>query len=159
MKDFPRILIMSREEAEAFVAGPADVCISIRSPGAPRAALSENYREVLPLWFDDIASMDRERAIAAGATALSETDADTIAKFALRHRDAERLVVHCEAGISRSVAVALAVGSRFTNYWPFPKWYRKEWRAERFVHNREVFDLVRAAVDRVLARPAPTTVP
>lgn len=143
--EFPRVLIMSRDEAEQFIGGPNDVCISIRSVGASPANLCSSWRDVLRLYFDDVAGYDQ---VPDGAIDLSGEDAARVVEFALKHRDAERLVVHCEAGISRSVAIGLALSTEFAGYWAFPRWYDRERRGNRYIHNRRVFDRVVVACRR-----------
>jgi rhodanese-related sulfurtransferase len=140
---------MSRDDAEKFIAGPNDVCISIRTPGAEPADLSPNFREVLRLYFHDLGGFPEPWP--ADAEQLTAEQAESIVQFALRHRQAQRLIVHCEAGISRSVAVALALSTELAGYWAFPRWYTPEWRGDRFVHNRYVFDLVVGACKRATA--------
>lgn len=137
-RPFPRLLTMGLTEVGAFVAGPRDVCISINSPrSGEEAKLSANFRAVLRLRFDDLGGFDEPYP--AGAVQLSSDDADRIVAFAEEHRGAARMVVHCAAGASRSVAVALALGVCFTHRWCWPTWYRSEWRATNYVHNEGVF--------------------
>lgn len=145
-----QILTLDRESAEAFVAGPDDVCISIGSPGGPRARLRENFREVLRLSFHDVAGFAAHE-IPPDAVPPSATDVELIAAFALRNRDAKRLLVHCEAGYSRSVAVAIAISSKLCASWYFPPFYLGRWRRNKYVHYRALFDAVRAELDRRIA--------
>jgi predicted protein tyrosine phosphatase len=141
----PRITILGVDAAEAWVPGPNEICISIRSPGAQAARLSSSFRDVLRLYFHDVGGFPPPYP--PGTILFSEDDARKVADFARRHRhDIDHLVVHCEAGISRSVAVALAISTTLYKTWAWPNWYRREWRMTRYVHNRVVFDAVCAAL-------------
>jgi hypothetical protein len=134
-----QLLTMGREEAERFIPGEDDVCISILSPGAPPAVLREGWRAVLRLEFHDFPWPDRDAAV-MGAQQITEAQADQVIAFVEAHaQHAKRIVVHCEAGISRSVAIALALGSCYLRRWCWPSWYRAADRERHFVANRIVF--------------------
>ena len=144
---FPQLLTMSRDEAEAFVAGPDDVCISVNSPRTPESEwtrLSPNFRAVLRVAFDDCAGLGDP--LPAGAVEITPEVAARIVAFAREHCHAHRLLVHCAAGVSRSVALAQALSVSLARRWYLPKWFRSEWRQARHVHNRAVFDAILSAV-------------
>lgn len=151
-RPYPKILIMNRDEAEAFIAGPGDVCISIRSPGGLAPRLSKNYAAVLSLAFNDLGGF--RRPYPENACEPTPKQVAMIAAFAVAHRNATRMVIHCEAGVSRSVTVALAISSKLSRSWAFPRWYRPEWRRTRFVRWREFFDAIVAAIETEVARAA-----
>lgn len=141
----PEIIIHSIKGAEAFIPGPEDICISIRSPGNMRARLSPGFRAILRLWFHDLAGIDPPYP--ARAVPFTPRDAEEVARFVRQHKDrARRIVVHCEAGISRSVAIALAISTTLYGYWAWPAFMPQEYRDKLYVHNRPVFDLVCAAL-------------
>jgi predicted protein tyrosine phosphatase len=145
----PYIYIFSLDQAEKFLPGPDDICISIRSPGQEPAKLSEDFLAVLRLYFSDLAGV--EEPYLDDEAPLSVEDADRIVAFvAEHHATAQSIVIHCEGGVSRSVAVALAISRSFFGYWAFPSWYRARERRDLIVHNREVFDCVCAAYQRKL---------
>lgn len=144
-----RVLIMPRKDAEAHAPDGREVCISITSPGDGLADLSSHFRDVLRVSFHDLAGFQRaDGSYPPGAVQSDEAMADEIAAFALRNRDADRIVVHCTAGISRSVAVGLAISTTLSRYWAWPSYMPLEYRQARYVHNRAVFDLVVAAIQR-----------
>ena len=147
----PYIYILSLDQAEKFMPGPDDICISIRSPGQEPAKLNEGFLAVLRLYFSDLGGL--KEPYLDDEAPLSAEDADRIVAFvAEHHTDAQSIIIHCEAGISRSVAVALAISTSFFGYWAFPSWYRARERRDRMVHNQEVFDCVCAAYRRRLGR-------
>lgn len=80
------------------------VVVSINTPWAMYddmiyPSTHNNIKAVLPLWFDDV-----ER----GTNCMTETHAEAIKKFVAAN--AELLViVHCDAGVSRSAGVAAAL--------------------------------------------------
>lgn len=153
------VRIMPRAKAEAYAPGKNECCISIGSPGQALANLSSHFRDTLRLQFHDLAGFQREDGSwPDGSTQLVEDDADMIAEFVARNRDMEALVVHCEAGISRSVAVGLAISTEVCRHWAWPEYMPTDYRRNRYVHNRHVFDVVVAALQRHgLSTPAPVS--
>jgi predicted protein tyrosine phosphatase len=155
MSDRLRVRILSRVKAQLHAPREYEACISIVSPGQRPAALSSRFRDILRLEFHDLAGFERpDGSYPEGAVQLSDADADRIAAFALAHRDAGLLVVHCEAGISRSVAVGLAISTELSRYWAWPEHMPRQYREDRYIHNRPVFDRVVAAIRRALPSPA-----
>lgn len=138
-KPLPKLLTFSIEEAEAFIAGADDVCISIRHPGCEPARLSSNFREVLRLYFDDIPWVD----VPAGAVQISAEQASQVAAFVTHYSAAKRLVIHCHAGCSRSVSMAMAIAAAHGQQY-CPSWMRGNYR----VVNKRVYDAVIAAFRR-----------
>lgn len=117
---FPELLTMGRYAIERFVAGPDDVCISIRGPGdlEPAPRLSPNFAATLPLEFDDFPWTDVP--VPEGGQQISDEQADAIVRFVAAHQHARRLVVQCVAGASRSVSIAMALSMCFTGQRWFP---------------------------------------
>jgi predicted protein tyrosine phosphatase len=99
----PEFILLSRDRAERYEAREGDICISIRDPGAPEVALSPNFAAVLCLQFDDVA------AAAPGVVAFAPSDATRIVDFIAQWSGADRVVVHCTGGASRSPGVALGI--------------------------------------------------
>lgn len=100
------ILVLSKKEAVKLSYKEFDrsvYAISIHSNYEYPARLHLQQSHVLSLCFDDI---DGEYP-----TAISKEDADKIAGFVLNRipGDARLLIVHCEAGQSRSAGVAAAI--------------------------------------------------
>jgi len=84
------------------------VIISITSGPEDVARLRRNdqCQGVLRLWFPDADTASEEFP---EAILFSPDHAREIWDFVLRHREVDRIVVHCDAGVSRSPAVAAAL--------------------------------------------------
>jgi len=116
-----RAVACSQAAAEARRPTAREVCISITEPGAPCAVL-HGFLDVLRLSFADRPSVESGRD-------LSPQDAERIAAFARRWWDeVETVVVHCHQGVSRSVAVMLALNYILGHQWAWPTWFRPERR-------------------------------
>ena len=118
------ILILSREAAEQYEPKGSEICISIADPGVPAAALSPNFAAALRLNFSDISAHEAPTDILFAAE-----HARAILEFVDQWPEAERLIVHCHVGVSRSPGVALGLCDVFG--WPpaeieraFPNWNR-----------------------------------
>lgn len=101
----PDFLVLSQDRACAYEPPGTEVCISITNPGATPPELSERFRAVLRLTFTDIA----EPSPYAWDRLFSPDNARDILAFVAQWWDAERIVIHCQAGLSRSPGVALAL--------------------------------------------------
>jgi predicted protein tyrosine phosphatase len=118
------LLVLSREAAERYEPSGVEVCISIGDPGAAPAQLSRGFVAVLRLAFNDIVA----DPVPADILFATEHAVD-IVRFVEHWPHAERIVVHCNAGVSRSPGVALGLCDVFG--WPvaelegaFPSWNR-----------------------------------
>ncbi len=118
------LCILSREAAERYEPRGLEICVSIADPDAPPAQLSPEFAAVLRLGFSDIVSVE----IPADVLFAAEHAAG-IVEFVERWRHADRLVVHCHVGASRSPGVALGLCDRYG--WPpaeleqgYPSWNR-----------------------------------
>jgi predicted protein tyrosine phosphatase len=100
----PDLVVLSREDAESYEPGPNEICISISDPQAEPADISPRFAAVLRLQFDDITERGVESDILFAAD-----HARAITDFVDLWPDAERVVVHCNMGVSRSPAVALGL--------------------------------------------------
>lgn len=109
------ITVLNHEKAEAFdptklrlvdVVSPA--IISITCPGET-ANLKPGWAEILRLEFDDVVP---EHGVPCESTPMTYAQAEEIVAFADKHND-KNLIVHCRAGVSRSVAVGM-----FLRHWP-----------------------------------------
>jgi len=98
---------LSVDEAQAFVPKVQTVAISILTPGRAPAQLDRNIQDVLRLYFHDGVPYGREPR---KVDLFSSEQAQAVIDF-LRHHHAQpqptHLLIHCEAGISRSAAVAV----------------------------------------------------
>ncbi len=88
------------------------VCVSITDTEKEDAELPEGLHDTIRLKFDDI-----EKFIPAFPQLKKANleQLEDLGAFLKKHRGAE-VVVHCEAGISRSSAVAVAVKMAFDEY-------------------------------------------
>jgi len=102
---------VSLDEAVCFVPTEPTIAISILSPGRAPAALHASIDPVLRLYFEDTTAKDGENARAG---VFSEAHARQVLDFIRTHKatpDPYHLLIHCEAGISRSAAVAVFAAS------------------------------------------------
>lgn len=100
----PEFVVLSREEAEAYEPRGKEICISISDPDAPPADVSPRFAAVLRLNFDDVTERGESSDIL-----FAEDHAREIRKFLDSWPMAERVMVHCNAGVSRSPGVALGL--------------------------------------------------
>lgn len=103
--------ILSREAVERYEPQGVEICISITDPAAPPAELSPGFAGILRLAFSDIVALESPADVL-----FAPAHAAAIVEFVERWQDAERLVVHCQVGVSRSPGVALGLCDRFG--WP-----------------------------------------
>jgi len=100
----PELVVLSREEAERYEPGLNEICISISDPGAGPADVSPLFRAVLRLHFDDVT----ERGLPTDIL-FAPDHARAIVDFLSTWPAAERVMVHCNMGVSRSPGVALGL--------------------------------------------------
>lgn len=102
--------------------------------GRAQAKLSPLFREVLRVAFDDCIAKDHRLH---GVVELTRPQARVIVDFAYAQALANRdLIIHCGAGMSRSVAVAGALAQLAIGAWVNP----------RNVINPTVYDLILGAM-------------
>ncbi|MFL5495765.1 MAG: hypothetical protein ACJ8DC_15390 [Gemmatimonadales bacterium] len=118
------LCVLSREAAEQYQPRGLEICISIADPGVPPAQLSPRFAAVLRLAFSDIVAAETPVDVL-----FAPEHAAAVVEFVDRWRNAERLVVHCHVGVSRSPGVALGLCDRYG--WAaaaleqgFPSWNR-----------------------------------
>jgi len=100
----PNLVVLSREDAEFYEPGPNEICISISDPDTPPADVSPQFAAVLRLNFDDVTERGTDSDILFAAD-----HARAIVDFVDLWPDADRLIVHCNMGVSRSPGVALGL--------------------------------------------------
>jgi predicted protein tyrosine phosphatase len=100
----PKFVVLSREDAERYEPRGREICISIADPDAEPARVSSRFAAVLRLHFTDIIEQGEPSDIL-----FSEEHARAIREFVDAWPDATRIVVHCQAGVSRSPGVALGL--------------------------------------------------
>lgn len=97
-------MVLSREDAERYQPRSREICISISDPEAAPARLSSAFVAVLQMQFSDVTERGDPTDIL-----FEEEHARIINDFIDRWSDVERLVVHCNMGVSRSPGVALGL--------------------------------------------------
>ena len=100
----PEIVVLSRLDAEAYEPRGNEICISIFDPDAEPARVSTEFAGVLRLSFDDVTQMGEPTDIL-----FARDHANAIARFIRAWPAAERVVIHCNMGVSRSPGVALGL--------------------------------------------------
>jgi predicted protein tyrosine phosphatase len=103
-RSIPEFVVLSREDAERYEPRDREICISIADPDAEPAQLSSRFAAVLRLHFTDIIEGGEPSDVL-----FSEDHARAIREFLDAWPDAKRIVVHCNAGVSRSPGVALGL--------------------------------------------------
>lgn len=106
-----RFLVLGRLEVMRLDLSEPHAVISIREPGSDLPLIAENdlCRGVLRLSFHDL-----DQPKGPESELFTPVHAREILAFVdLVRRDIEALVIHCEAGISRSAGVAAALSRAF----------------------------------------------
>jgi predicted protein tyrosine phosphatase len=100
----PEFVVLSRENAECYEPRGREICISISDPDAQPARVSPRFAAVLRLNFDDVTERGEPSDIL-----FAEDHAREIRDFLESWPSAERVMIHCNAGVSRSPGVALGL--------------------------------------------------
>lgn len=148
-----KIYTMPRRLAEQMDFDERCAVVSITDPppdgGPARIPKRWCIDEVLRLAFHDIDPADWPTIHSINGKPIAEavmqqSDADRAAQFIHRHATGGTpiLVIHCEAGVSRSVSMALAVRAKYPNSSYAPPNVSD-------VPNKHVFRLMRDALERV----------
>ena len=103
-KSSPEIVVLSRENAEQYEPSQREICISISDPSAQPARLSPRFLSVLRLWFSDVVESEDPADIL-----FALEHATSISEFLEAAPDVDRIVLHCNMGVSRSPGVALGL--------------------------------------------------
>jgi predicted protein tyrosine phosphatase len=101
------VLNVSRLVAQEATYSPEVVVVSITDPRQAPATLAWPEAEVLRVAFHDV-DLSPADAARRGITLMTQAHADAIASFVRANPD-KHVLVHCEAGISRSYSVASAI--------------------------------------------------
>ena len=113
-----KIFVMNRKEAIEFCKHPHLAQFAMISIGTPH----EDYKEVpfcnttnnvVDICFVNFFDLDNTYPIKEGL--MKHEDAKKIAKFVSQNRD-KIIIVHCDAGQSRSAGVAAAISRYYNNY-------------------------------------------
>jgi predicted protein tyrosine phosphatase len=106
----PEVLILSEKNAQLYEPSRREVCISVTGPGKPLPNLSAQFLRVLRLAFSDIT----EPIDDPDYVLFNAQHAEEIIGFVRQHeRDVDRIVIHCQAGFSRSPGIAVGLCAVF----------------------------------------------
>lgn len=114
-----KFTVLNRKKAITYQPSSSAILIGIATPynpNRPHPPYYGTYKDILKLKFHDI---DREEPEVAGnfynPVFFSKEDAQTILKFVDKWiNQVEEIVVHCDAGRSRSAGVAAALSKIYT---------------------------------------------
>jgi len=133
-----KIIYCSRLIAEETKPHDHILLISIRCPGQ-EVALQKGWKNILKIEFDDVLNEDVIILDGMGKKTKVIPFNQKMAKKVLDTLDnigdnINTIMIHCEAGISRSAAVARFVSERFNEPILFPKDHKKDF-PNIFVYN------------------------
>jgi predicted protein tyrosine phosphatase len=136
---YPEVAVKGQNVKDALV-------ISIVSPGRehPKIEGSNIYR----FHFHDVTcryDLPDGRIILP----MEESIAESIVDIAMKNRTTNRWIIHCEAGISRSPAVAIGI-SKYIKLTPNRRMLKKMYP----LHNKYVTRLIEEAMDRKIGDPS-----
>ena len=100
----PQLIVLSREEVERYEPRRKEICISISDPLAKPARLSSRFRAVIRMYFSDVTETEDPMDVLFAAD-----DAHAIREFIATAPEFDRIVLHCNMGMSRSPGVALGL--------------------------------------------------
>ena len=111
------VKVFSRAALEEYIKyfgfSEPTIVISISCPSdlVPRYLLYDinNMVDKIFVKFDDV------ECDFGSYVSMSDEDAKNIVDFVFKHKDVDNIVVHCDAGISRSAGVAAALSKIFNN--------------------------------------------
>ena len=100
------VVFYPRAVAEKLTPTGREVIVSIHDRTQGPTALQSGWKDVLRLSFHDtdVAKEDYDL--------FNEAQAREVIDFIERHTDVERIVVHCNMGVSRSAAVAMFIADQ-----------------------------------------------
>lgn len=101
------VFFMSREYTQRHMFNPEDVLISISDSNKSPPALAHKPLDMLSLAFNDYVTDYEVKEF--GWREMSREDAISIVSFVLKHKAAPNIIIHCNAGESRSKGAALAI--------------------------------------------------
>jgi predicted protein tyrosine phosphatase len=100
----PQLIVLSREEVERYEPRRKEICISISDPYAKPARLSKRFIAVIRMYFSDVI----ETADPTDVLFAAE-HAHAIREFIDGAPEFDRIILHCNMGMSRSPGVALGL--------------------------------------------------
>lgn len=100
------VVFYPRAMAEQLIPQAGDVIVSIHDRSQEPAALKSGWSDVLRLSFHDTDVASAEYDL------FDDEQAGSVLNFIGKHAEAERIVVHCNMGVSRSAAVAMFISEQ-----------------------------------------------
>ncbi len=100
----PQLIVLSREEVERYEPRRKEICISIADPYAKPAKLSPRFQAVIRMYFSDVIEGGDPLDVL-----FAPDHATAIREFIEDAPDFDRIILHCNMGISRSPGVALGL--------------------------------------------------
>lgn len=100
----PQLIVLSREEVERYEPRRKEICISISDPYAKPARLSSRFKAVIRMYFSDVTESGDPLDVL-----FAPDHAGAIREFIENAPAFDRIILHCNMGISRSPAVALGL--------------------------------------------------
>jgi predicted protein tyrosine phosphatase len=131
--ELKNVIFTGRDQAEASTGWPHWSVISIS--GLNPAVLKDGWHSVLRLEFDDIDVGEEPHIL------FNESHAERVIDFVTavqESHEVEGILVHCQAGVSRSAAVAKWIAERYGM--PFP--------AKYMLYNKHVYRVLRSVMMR-----------
>ncbi len=105
-----QLRVVSATKIRRYVPGGDEVLVSFCSHMSERARIQHGWVDTLFLVFDDTGAFAVPRV---GAQGMTPADAIALLRFVERHRTRHRLVLQCEAGVSRSRSLAAVISQVF----------------------------------------------
>lgn len=100
----PQLIVLSREEVERYEPRRKEICISISDPYAKPARLSPRFKAVIRMYFSDVTERGDPLDVL-----FAPDHASAIREFIDGAPEFDRIILHCNMGMSRSPAVALGL--------------------------------------------------
>lgn len=104
-----KLVVMSRVEAEKTTFSPNQAIISLFTPGDPPPKILGDPAAVLQMAVMDVDPEAHGLGPEFKEAAFTRKQAIAAVEFVERNRNIETLVVHCDAGRSRSAGLAMAI--------------------------------------------------
>lgn len=102
---------LSLDDAVQFIPNKPTVAISILSPRRVPATLHADINPILRLYFEDTTAQEGELSRAGVFTVEQAHQVIDFIREHHGHPEPRHLLIHCEAGISRSAAIAVFAAS------------------------------------------------
>ena len=102
--------IFSRTEVMELEPRPFSVMIQITTQARDFPVLKKGWKDIIQLRFDDVEG--KETDIGSASNVLQDKQAEKLLDFVVKNLHCE-FFIHCDAGISRSAGVAVALEKIF----------------------------------------------